>query len=244
MRQETRVFLLSMSHPYTASPSCHLHTYILCKSTNPAYNHHLFFRSNCEEKVHPKARRGHIPSSLLLAPWVQHVYNEFVGFASQPSEDDNDVAASAGSGTARWRLQLPFNPRISPRFELGSPSLTLYNHSCTYVCMYVCCVRIVCVYVCIVCVCVCDQSVQTLSLALTNAVQSFLYICIVCMYVCMHACMHLSMYACMYVCISACMHVCIHAYMYACMHVCMHACMYVCVPVHRFTSDIWRLAVR
>ena len=33
IRHETRVLLLSMSHPYTASPSCHLHTYILCKSS-------------------------------------------------------------------------------------------------------------------------------------------------------------------------------------------------------------------
>ena len=78
----------------------------------------------------------------------------------------------------------------------------------------------VCVYTCRY------QSVPSLLLALTDAVQSFLYICIVCLHACV--CVH-CMYACMYVlyafyaCIvcfvrmCGCI-VCMYVYMYVCMH--------------------------
>ena len=62
----------------------------------------------------------------------QHVYNEFLGFAPQRLgvQARNITTQPRPLRQAQRRSQLPFNPRISLRFELGSPSLTLYSHSC------------------------------------------------------------------------------------------------------------------
>jgi hypothetical protein len=102
-------------------------------------------------------------------------------------------------------------------------------------CVCVCACMCICVYTCTY------QPVQILSLDLADDVQSFLYICIVCMrvlYVCMYCmpryvCMYVCMYVmycvnCMYVC-TVCMYV-FHVCMYVCI-VCIHVsvCLYVCI---------------
>jgi hypothetical protein len=90
----------------------------------------------------------------------------------------------------------------------------------------------VCVYTCTY------QSVQILSLDLADAVQSFLYICIVCMRV-LYACMY-CMYVCTYVCVVLCeLYVLYCMYVLYVLYVCMYVCMYVCVDIYKFRYT-WR----
>jgi hypothetical protein len=120
------------------------------------------------------------------------------------------------SNSRQWQKDRADSPELAPFIVSAEfvsleicwvhPQLTLYSHSCIYVCMYVCSV---CVCMC-VCVYVCKYpSMQSLSLALADAVQSFLYTCIVCMHACTYVyivCMY-SMY-CMYPCM------CISVFLY------------------------------
>jgi hypothetical protein len=189
----------SIDMPTLPPDYAHVCTYYHHCARTHAHVHKIYLSRTWLLCVGRQAQEGANCVSFVPRFNVWHTLNPII---SNPRQWQKDRADSPAAGACIVSAEF-----VSLEICWVHPQLTLYSHSCIYVCMYVCSV---CVCMC-VCVYVCKYpSMQSLSLALADAVQSFLYTCIVCMHACMYVyivCMYCiyCMYPCM--CISVCLYI-------------------------------------